>query len=64
MATTASVLTPAQMRFAKTHDARAGIEAGNGYGVFFYREDGDLQFRWLVDADGNVRETAQLHKHS
>jgi hypothetical protein len=55
---TSPLLTAAQVSFADAHRATAGMHAPNGSGVFFYRNDGDWVHRWLVDAQGNVRDEA------
>jgi hypothetical protein len=50
-------LTDAQRRFAEAYGAQPGMEASNRPGVFFYRQEDDRLYRWLVDPDGNIRET-------
>jgi hypothetical protein len=56
-------LTPAQLRFGNDLQASPGMEAEGLCGVFFYRETGGWVQRWLVDADGNVRDEAQFRCH-
>lgn len=58
-----SFLTAEQLRFADEHGASAGMEAQGG-GVFFYQEDGTWVNRWLVGAEGNVREQVQFRTHA
>ena len=46
-------LTPAQLRFAERQHATLG-PMGVPEGVFMYREDPDVAYRWLVAPDGRV----------
>jgi hypothetical protein len=54
------VLTMEQMRFARQHRARPG-RATTGHGrVLFYRDDEHGTTRWLVDARGEILDSAFL----
>jgi hypothetical protein len=49
-------LSPAQRRFAEREHVTLGAR-GVPEGVFMYREDRGVAYRWLVDRDGRVLES-------
>ena len=54
-------LTVAQLDFAKREGATPGTP-GERTGIFFYREERRVAYRWLVDRDGHVADTARFSK--
>ena len=54
-------LTVVQLDFAKREGAIPGTP-GELSGIFFYREEPRAAYRWLVDGDGHVADTARFSK--